>query len=391
MSASSKADGITDALKAVLTEVERARRFGFTESEYERARANYLQRLESAYNEREKTKNDSYVSEYVNHFLDAEPTPGIEFEYSTMSQVAPNIPIAAINMTMQQQLVADTNQVVFIAAPEKENMKYPTKEEVIALLKGMKELDITAYVDKVSNEPLMKEAPKGGKIVSEKPNAIYGSTELTLSNGVKVYIKQTDFKADEIRMKAYSSGGNSLLDAKDALNFNQQVINNVIPAGGIGNFSKVDLTKLLAGKKVSVNAGVGGTQEYVNGSCSPKDFETLMQLTYLNFTAPRKDEEAFASLKNRMKAQLESAQANPLSSVGDTLRKVMYNNHPRVINLKPELVDQIDYDRVIEIYKERFANASDFNFYFVGNIDLEKMKPLIAQYLGALPTTGAAK
>ena len=137
---------------------------------------------------------------------------------------------------------------------------------------------------------------------------------------MKVYIKQTDFKADEIRMKAYSCGGNSLFDTKDALNFNQSVMNGVVAAGGIGNFSRVDLTKLLAGKKVSVNAGVGGTQEYVHGNCSPKDFETMLQLTYLNFTAPRKDEEAFASFKSRMKAQLESAEANPLASVNDTIK-----------------------------------------------------------------------
>ncbi|AVM51754.1 zinc protease [Bacteroides zoogleoformans] len=391
LSAGSKADGISQALKAVLTEVERARRFGFTESEYERARANYLQRLESAYTEREKNKNDVYVRQYVQHFLNAEPIPGIEFEYSTMNQVAPNIPVAAINQLVQTQLVADTNQVVFIAAPEKEGMKYPTREEVVALLKGMKDLDVTAYVDQVSDEPLMKEAPKGGKIVSEKQNAIYGTTELTLSNGVKVYIKKTDFKADEIRMKAYSAGGNSLFETKDALNFNQHVMNGVISAGGIGNFSKVNLTKMLAGKKVSVNAGVSSTQEYVSGNCSPKDFETMMQLTYLNFTAPRKDEDAFSSFKSRLKAQLESAEANPLSSVTDTLRKVMYNNHPRSISLKPDMVDKIDYDRIIELYKERFADASDFKFYFVGNIDLEKAKPLIAQYLGSLPATHAGQ
>ncbi|MDE6347331.1 MAG: insulinase family protein, partial [Bacteroides sp.] len=363
---------------------------GFTESEYERARANYLQRLESAYAEREKSKSSSYVREYVRHFLDAEPIPGIEFEYSTMNQVAPNIPVAVINQVCQTQLIPENNQVVFIAAPEKEGMKYPTKEEVLALLKEMKTWDVKAYEDKVSDEPLMKEAPQGGKIVSEKPGCIYGTTELTLSNGVKVYIKQTDFKADEIRMKAYSRGGNSLFDTKDALNFDQNIMNSLVAAGGIGNFSRVDLTKLLAGKKVSVNAGVGSTQEYVNGNCSPKDFETMLQLTYLNFTAPRKDEEAFTSFKSRLKAQLESAEANPLSSVSDTLRKVMYNGHPRVISLKADMVDRIDYDRVLALYKERFANASDFRFYFVGNIDLEKARPLIEQYLGALPSTGAA-
>ena len=382
LSASSKADGIETALKTLLQETERARRFGFTESEYARARANYLQSLESAYNEREKTKHGSYVREYVQNFLNGEPIPGIEAEYAMMNQLAPNIPLQAMNMVMQQ-LVPDSNQVVIIAGPAKEGLKYPTKEEVINLLKGMKDLDLQAYVDKVSDEPLMKEAPKGGKIISEKEGDIYGSTRLVLSNGVTVYVKKTDFKADEIRMKGTSLGGKSIFPDKDALNF--AVMDNVIAVGGLGNFSQVDLTKVLAGKKVSVNAGLGATTENVFGTCSPKDFETMMQLTYLTFTAPRKDAEAFESLKNRMKAQLESAQANPLSSINDSLQKAMYNNHPRVVMMKPEMVDQIDYDRILEMYKDRFKDASDFTFYFVGNIDLETAKPLIAEYLGALP------
>ena len=382
LSASSKADGIETALKTLLQETERARRFGFTESEYARARANYLQSLESAYNEREKTKHGSYVREYVQNFLNGEPIPGIEAEYAMMNQLAPNIPLQAMNMVMQQ-LVPDSNQVVIIAGPAKEGLKYPTKEEVINLLKGMKDLDLQAYVDKVSDEPLMKEAPKGGKIISEKEGDIYGSTRLVLSNGVTVYVKKTDFKADEIRMKGTSLGGKSIFPDKDALNF--AVMDNVIAVGGLGNFSQVDLTKVLAGKKVSVNAGLGATTENVFGTCSPKDFETMMQLTYLTFTASRKDAEAFESLKNRMKAQLESAQANPLSSINDSLQKAMYNNHPRVVMMKPEMVDQIDYDRILEMYNDRFKDASDFTFYFVGNIDLETAKPLIAEYLGALP------
>ena len=382
LSASSKADGIETALKTLLQETERARRFGFTESEYARARANYLQSLESAYNEREKTKHGSYVREYVQNFLNGEPIPGIEAEYAMMNQLAPNIPLQAMNMIMQQ-LVPDSNQVVIIAGPAKEGLKYPTKEEVINLLKGMKDLDLQAYVDKVSDEPLMKEAPKGGKIISEKEGDIYGSTKLVLSNGVTVYVKKTDFKADEIRMKGTSLGGKSIFPDKDALNF--AVMDNVIAVGGLGNFSQVDLTKVLAGKKVSVNAGLGATTENVFGTCSPKDFETMMQLTYLTFTAPRKDAEAFESFKNRMKAQLESAQANPLSSINDSLQKAMYNNHPRVVMMKPEMVDQIDYDRILEMYNDRFKDASDFTFYFVGNIDLETAKPLIAEYLGALP------
>ena len=383
LSASSKADGIEKALKVLLQEAERARRFGFTESEYARARANYLQRLESAYNEREKTKHGSYVREYVRNFLDAEPIPGIETEYAMMNQLAPNLPVQAINMAIQQ-LVPDSNQVVIIAGPEKEGLKYPQKEEVIALLKGMKSLDLQPYVDKVSDEPLMKEAPKGGKIVSEKEGEIYGSTKLVLSNGVKVYIKTTDYKADQILMKGTSLGGSSQFPDKEILNISQ--INSVAMVGGIGNFSKVDLSKALAGKRASVGAGVSATTETVSGSCSPKDFETMMQLTYLTFTAPRKDNEAFESYKNRMKAELQNADANPMTAFSDTVSYALYGNHPRSFSMKENMVDKIDYDRVMEMYKDRFKDASDFTFYFVGNIDVEKMKPMIAKYLGGLPS-----
>ncbi len=382
LSASSKAEGIAEAVKTLLQEVERARRFGFTESEYARARANYLQELESAYNEREKTRHDAYTRQYVRHFLDEEPIPGIENRYALMNQLAPNIPLQALNATIQQ-LITDTNQVISIAAPQKDDVKYPAKEEFVAMLKGMKSLDLQPYVDKVSNELLIPEAPKGGKIVSEKQGEIYGTTKLVLSNGVTVYVKHTDFKADEIRMKGTSLGGNSLFADKDVLNYT--VMNNVISAGGLGNFSQVELTKALAGKKVSVQSNVGINTEEVTGFCSPKDFESMMQLIYLTFTAPRKDAEAFESYKNRTRAQLESAKANPMSSLNDSIKVAMYDNHPRALTLQPEMIDNIDYDRVLELYKERFADASDFTFYLVGNTDLEAMKPLIAQYLGALP------
>lgn len=381
--ANSKIDGIDLAMKTVLQETERARRFGFTQTEYERARANYLQSVESAYNEREKMKNDSYVEEYINNFLDKEPMPGIEFEYAMLNKLAPNIPVQAINQLMQQ-LVTDNNQVVLLAGPEKEGTKYPTKEEIAALLKDMKSFDLKPYEDKVSNEPLLSENLKGGKIVSEKANDIFGTTKLVLSNGVTVYVKPTDFKADQIVMKGVSMGGTSVFPNEEIINIAQ--LNGVALVGGIGNFSKVDLGKALAGKRANVGASIGNTTETVSGNCSPKDFETMMQLTYLTFTAPRKDNEAFESYKNRLKAELQNADANPMTAFSDTLTSVLYGNHPRAIRFKESMVDKINYDRIIEMYKDRYKNAGDFTFYFVGNVDLATMKPLIAKYLGSLPT-----
>ena len=377
-----KPDGIETGLQAALTEIERMKRYGFTASEYERARANYLQRLESAYKERNNTQNASFVNEYVQHFLNGEPIPGIENEYNLINQLAPNIPIEAINALVQQQLIPDNNRVVFIAVPESAVDKCPNKEQVLSMLNGMSQMQVEAYVDKVSDEPLVSEIPTGGKIVKEEKGA-FGTTKLTLNNGVQVYLKKTDFKEDEIHMRAVSPGGTSQFENKDKLEI--EVLDDLGSIGGLGIFNPTDLNKQLAGKKVSMNASVTSRRESINGNSSPKDFETMLQLVYLRFQAPRMDADAFESYKTRMKAQLENAKANPLSTINDTLAISMYGHHPRIVMMQPENVDEINYQRGLEMFADRFADASDFTFYFVGNIDMDAVKPLIAQYLGALP------
>lgn len=306
-----KEDAVESGIATLLREMERARRFGFTESEYQRARAEYLRNLESAYNERDKRKNDEYINEYVRHFLDNEPIPGIENEYGIISQIAPSIPVEPLNM-MMQTLVTDTNQVVAIFGPEKENLKMPTEDAIKKILQDVKTEELTPYVDKVSDEPLMRETPKGGKIISEQKDDVFGTTMLTLSNGVKVIIKKTDFKADEIIMKGVSPGGSSLFPDSEIININGL---DAVSVGGLGNFSAVELEKVLAGKRASVGYGIGDKTESVNGYCSPKDFETMMQLTYLTFTAPRRDDDAFASYKNRNKAAWLNQEMNPLSLI----------------------------------------------------------------------------
>ena len=378
----SKEDGIPTAIAALVREIERARKFGFTASEYARAKADYLRALESAYNEREKVRNAQYVQEYIRHFIDNEPIPGIEMEYTLMNQQAPNIPVEAINSILPQ-LITDENIVINIFGPDKEGMVYPTEAEILDVLNKTKAEEITAYVDKVSDEPLMKETPKAGKIVKTEEGA-FGSTVLTLSNGVRVVVKNTDFKADEIRMSAFSPGGTSIFGTGEALQV--KMLNSVAGLGGLGNFSNVDLEKVLAGKKASISASVNGLTERVNGSCSPKDLETLMQLVYLTFTAPRMDNAAFESFKQRTKASLANQEADPSIALVDTLNKEMYGNHPMAMRVKAEMIDQIDYNRIMEMYKDRFKEAGDFTFLFVGNINLEEAKPLIETYLGGLPT-----
>lgn len=377
-----KEDAVEKGITTLLREIERARQFGFTETEYNRARAEYLRQLESAYNERDKRKNREYVNEYVRHFLDNEPIPGIENEYAIINQIAPNIPVALINQIMPS-LITGSNQVVAVLGPEKEGLKMPSEDAVKQILKDVKAEKLTAYIDKVSDEPLMKEAPKGGKIVSEKKDDVFGTTMLTLNNGVKVIIKNTDFKADEIRMKGVSLGGSSLFPNSEIININGL---DAVEAGGLGNFSAVDLEKVLAGKKASVSYGIGDKTEAVNGSCSPKDFETMMQLTYLTFTAPRRDDDAFASYKNRSKAALQNMEMNPRVTFSDSIQSSIYMKHPRMVRLKADMIDKMDYDKILSMYQDRFKDASDFTFIFVGNVDVEAMKPLIAEYLGALPS-----
>ena len=372
---------VEEGIGTLVREIERARKFGFTETEYNRARAEYLRELESAFNERDKRKNDSYVNAYVRHFLDNEPIPGIENEYAIISQIAPNIPVMALNQ-MMQALVSDSNQVLAVFAPEKEGLKLPTKTALSELIVNIDKEELTPYVDNVSDEPLMSEKPQGGKIVSQKELPMFGATELTLSNGVKVVVKDTDFKADEIRMKGFSVGGSSLYPDSEAINLKSL---NAVSVGGLGNFSSIDLEKVLAGKKASVRANIGALTESVSGSCSPQDLETMLQLTYLTFTAPRRDDDAFTSYKNRTKASLQNQELNPVSAFRDSIQSSVYMNHPRRTSMKADMVDQIDYDKILEIYKDRYKDASDFTFILVGNVDLEKDKELIAEYLGALP------
>ena len=377
-----KDDGIESGFAALLREMERARKFGFTESEYNRAKADYLRHLESAYNERNKVKNDAYVQEYVRHFIDNEPIPGIETEYALMNQIAPNIPLEAINNVLPQ-LIKDENIVINVFGPDKEGMSYPTEQQLLDVLKKVKAEELTAYVDKVSDEPLMKESPAAGKVVKEE-NGPFGSTVWTLSNGVRVVLKPTDFKADQIMMRAFSPGGTSLFGTKEALQL--KMLNEVAGVGGLGNFSNVDLEKVLAGKKASVSAFVNGLSEGLSGSCSPKDMETLMQLVYLSFTAPRMDQDAFTSFKNRAKANLANQEANPMTALTDSIQFALYGNHPLAMRVKAEMIDNVDYKRIMDMYADRFKEAGDFTFLFVGNINLEEAKPMIETYLGGLPT-----
>lgn len=372
-----------NGLSTLLAVANSAREFGFTPSEYERAKAELLSKVENAYNEREKVKNEQYVQEYLDHFLNAQPTPGIETEYMIATQVVPNIPLEQVNMAMKQYITPE-NIAIMMFGVEKEGVAYPSKEELLAAYTTAAAVPAVAYEETTSNEPLIAQVPKAGKVKSEKPGD-FGTTVWTLSNGAKVIYKQTDFKKDQIMLSISSPGGSSLLSDNDISNI--KVLDDVITLGGVGAFSKTDLTKALAGKRVEVSPYIASISEGITASSTPKDLETLMQLVYLHFTAPRQDADAYQAWYNRTMNTLANLEANPMVTFSDSLSATLYNHNPRMTRIRPADLEKVDYNRIFDIYKERFANAGDFSFTFVGNVDPTVLKPLVEQYIASLPAT----
>ena len=377
-------DGIVEGLTSVYREMLRAIRGGFTATEYERARSNYLTQIESAYNERSKTKSVTYCNQYVRNFIDNEPIPGIENTYTIAGQLAANIPVEMIN-TMLSQLTGPDNMVVVCMLPDKEGVSYPSEEELLSALRAVEAEDIPPYQDDAVDEPLVSELPTPGRVVKTAP-APFGYTKYTLSNGATVYVKSTDFKADQIVMSAVSEGGLSLYSDSEALNLSE--VSSVYDLGGLGNFSTTALRKALSGKNASVGMYVDTYTEGFNGYSTPKDLETLLQLTYLYFTAPRMDEDAFKSYVSRCKASMANVELNPNTALRDTINSVVYHNHPRAVRVKADDFDRLDYGRMMQIASERLANAADFSFVFTGNVDTEVLIPLVERYIGSLPAGG---
>lgn len=374
---------IESGFKALVREVFRAAKFGFTPSEYARARAEYLRKLESIYNEREKQKNTFYAQQYIRHFISGDAIPSVETEYATINQFAPKLPVAAINQVLTKLLADKKNRVISLTMPIKDGVTVPSKEDMKAWFASVEAEELEAYVDEVIDEPLIAEELPAGKVVETSENSHLGTTTWVLSNGAKVILKKTDFKADEIIMTAYSKGGKSLYGADRYYDYAQ--VNELYNIGGLGKFDDTTLTKLLSGKIASVSASVNTYSETVSANCSPKDLETMLQLNYLTFTAPRLDEKAAKSFGNRMRAMLANAEKNPTTHFRDSLNYVRYGDDIMSRRFKAEDLDKVNYANTLDLYKERFANAGDFTFYVVGNIDLAAAKPLFEKYIGSLP------
>jgi len=378
-------DGVLKGLEAVATENERVKRYGFTEGELERAKISMIKGYEQALKEKDKTESRSYIREYVNNFLDKEPIPGITFETAFAKKIVPMITLDDVN-ALAKNWISDQNRVVVVTGPKKEGVTMPSKEEILSVLSGVEQAELEPYADDLAGEDLMENIPEPGSIAAETKNETVDLTEWTLSNGMKVAWKSTDFKNDQILMTGYSWGGTSLYPDEEY--FSAINASNTVSQGGVGQFSPTDLEKLLSGKVVNASQYIGSLQEGMNGSASPEDLETLFQLIYLHFTAPKKDAGAFNSYINRLKMILPNLMANPNYYFQDQVAKVMSQDHLRGGGFPTvEDLEKVDFERAFEIYQERFANAGDFKFVFVGAIDPEQLKPLVETYLASLPAT----
>ncbi len=370
------------ALNAVLTELKRVQEYGFTASEYDRARQKYLSDLENKYNNRATDKNNIYAQTYIRHFLENTPIVSIDYIYEHMKAIAPMLPVDAVNEYVKE-IITDKNLVVFSLCPDKEGVTVPTKEQLEAVINKVKAEKVEAYKDNVINEPLMSVLPTSGTIKSTKEYTKLGYTELTLSNGVKVLLKPTKFKDDEIILRAKSEGGASLYPAADYGNVS--ILGDIIPSTGLSKFSYMDLQKILSGKKAEVSVSVGDYDESISGKSTPGDLETMMQLVYLNFTQPREDKNAFENVRKMVATQVENLVHSPQYVFNDSLIHTLYAHHPKAVMQNPEMIKSLDYDRMIQIYKERFANAADFTFVITGNFDMDQMEKMIETYIASLP------
>ncbi len=375
---------IDESIQSVMAEVYRAAKHGFTASEYSRVRSEFLSQVAKAYENRDKTETENYISECVRNFLDNEPMPGIEYENTFFNAAAPQIPVEMANQLFQQIVsVSDTNLVVLSVNPDKEGYVQPTEQQLLQAIHAAQQMDLEAYVDNVKNEPLISQLPKRGKIKKEVAGP-YGSQLLTLSNGARVILKKTDFKDNEVLMRAYSDGGTARYSADDKYTLGQA--STLFGASGLGNFTSTELDKALAGIQASVSASMSGRSEFLGGSSVPKDLRTLFELTYLHFQPLHRDDKAATSALNQLKEVLRNQAANPMRAFSDSLQTALQGaDNPYLVLMNEEAIDHVSYDRALEIYRDRFQGANDFTFIYVGNFDNDSIREYIEQYIASLP------
>src|SRR2546423_4342241 len=381
--ASVKEDGIERGLDAILSEAERVEKFGFTATELDRQKQNVLRLYERNAIEKENRDSGSRADEYVRNFLDNESLPTADDEYNLHKKFLPGITLDEINK-LAKEWFPDKNRMVVVEAPEKAGLTIPDKTKLAVVLKSAETKELKPYVDSVASATLLDSAPAAGKVIKTASKESAGITEWELSNGVKVVLKPTNFKEDEILVRASSPGGTSL--APDSDYIPASTATQVITAGGVGKFNAVDLRKMMAGKVAGATPVITEVYEGINGNSSKKDLETMFQLIYLRFTQPRADANAFNTLATSFKAQLANQNVIPEYNFSKALMAARYQNHLRRQLPSPEMIDGWNLDKSLAFYKDRFADASDFTFVFIGSFDLPTIQPLVEKYLGSLPS-----
>lgn len=387
------AKAATAAIDALVQENERARRYGFTAAELERVKKGMIRTYERAWNERDKTDSAVYAGEYMRHFLEGESIPGIDAEYRYVTELAPGIGLDEINAYARATIPADSGKLVVYTGPSKAEGEakgeaasaLPSGDQLLAAVAAAERREVRAHDEKAVAGALMDKPPAPGRIVASSLDNHLGLTHLTLSNGVKVILKPTTFRNDQVLMSAARFGGQSLFDEKDM--FSARYADTIVAAMGLKDFSPLDLRKVLAGKAAAVNAGLGSNTDAVAGVAGASDVETMLQMTWLKFAGVRRDEDLYKSFIGKQMEMARNRLSQPGALFGDTVVATLYGNNPRAPRaLRPEDIARIDLDRAIAIYRQRFSSAKDLTFIFVGSFDVEAIKPLLATYLGSLPT-----
>ena len=385
LSAGVRDGGIARGLEALLVENRRVDRFGFLATELARAKANLLRAYERAYAERDKSNSGQFVEEYIGHFLRGEAIPGIAYENRLAVALVPTITLDEVNRLARSWATAG-NRVLIAQSPIKPGVAVPTEAELLAVMARAAQDTVTAYTESVSGDALVGQLPPPGRVVAERSIPAIGTTLWTLSNGVRVFVKPTDFKADEVLLSASAPGGTSL--APDSLYMSAALASQVVALGGIGKFDRVELGKKLSGKAAGVGASIGETSQGISGRASPRDLETLFQLVWLQFTAPRLDSTAFRAFQERVAPFLANRGADPDAVYGDTIEVTMSQHHFRSRPTSAATFAEVRPDRAYQFYRERFADAGRFTFVIVGNVSLDSLKPLVERYLASLPALG---
>lgn len=384
LSFGAREENVRGSFDAAVGTIEQIRQHGFTQGELDRAKAFRTKVIDQRYNERDDRRNSYYVRKAQQHFLNSEPLTSEETDRRIDRMMNVGVTLDEVNRAVREA-ISDRNQILVVYSPDKPGFAVPSDSELEQYVLSAQAKTYEPYKEEQIDTVLVKKLPKKGRIVSEKPG-IHGTTVLTLSNGVQVWFKQTDYQKDQVNMRFWGEGGTSLYPDADVPNFN--FISTAVEKGGVADFDDTSLDKVLASKNVRIQPSVGIETQSISGRSAVKDVKTLMELTYLYFTDLRKDSAAFHSELNRMRSFLTNREASPNVSYNDSIAAIVYGNSPRVQPVKAATIDKVNYDRVLQIYKERFANAGNFKMILMGNVSLNTIRPLLEQYIASLPSTG---